>query len=440
MCAIVMALVAIPARAMADTFDVVTYKAPKGWTVKKDASALTLQVVNEQKKTFSLIIVQPSTASAGSLDKDFKAAWDAQIVPGFKVTAAPEKTAPEKENGWEATSATAEGDANGMPAGVILVVATGHGRTISMIIVTNTTDHQAALEAFVTGLSLDKAPKPLPTKAPDTTTTTTPTAPPATTTKGGPTTKFDDGWTSRVDTDWVEVTKGGHRVRLHYAIEYNDEIRRNVTAYFWNKLIASRYTVTNVVLAEYSAMNFPYYFGQAEAVDNVTKQAGYVSLRIHSAGVAYPIEVFSPSKDAFIKEFPDQDKLLSITGANRFALDQSVAGSWSSFGSASVDMYYAASGNYAGMSTTSIASAFVFNANGTFTSEHKGASSMGGQGRVFQEKDSGSYAVQPWELTTKSKKETITYIGNFSAIRGGFVLNLTNKAAVGIKYNLVRKK
>lgn len=436
-----MALYALPAHA--DTFDVVTYTAPKGWKVKKDASALTLQSVNEKNKTFSLIIVQPSTASLGSLDKDFQAAWTSQVVANFKVTTAPEKTAPEKENGWEATSAIAQGDANGMPAGVILVVATGHGRTITMIVVTNTDEQQAALESFIGGLTLDKAPKPLP-KAPATTTTTPPpatttTAPPASS-KGGPSTTFDDGWTSRPDTDWVEATKGGHRVRLHYAIEFNDEIRRDVTRYFWNKLIASRYTLKNVVLAEYSALNFPYYFGQAEAVDNVTKQAGYVSLRIHSAGVAYPIEVFSPSRDAFIKEFPDQDKLVSITGANRFALDKSVAGSWSSFSSASVDMYYTATGNYAGMNMTSIADAFVFNANGTFTSEHKGASGMAGQAKVFQEKDSGSYSVASWELTTKSKKETIVYSGFFSAIRGGFVLNLTNKAATGIRYNLVRKK
>jgi len=425
-------------------FDVMAYTAPAGWTAATANGQLTLRAIDEKTKSFGLIIVNASAASTGSLDKDFNAAWAAQIVPTFKPSGKPQMTVATSEDGWEAKSGSATGDASGVTAAVILVTMTGHGRVMNIIVTTNAEKYSAPIDAFLSSVKLDKVKAAkLGIAAPAAPATTdTPAAPAGTTTKdsnGLATTKFDDGWTARADKEWVEATKGTVTVRLHYGYTIDDTSRENTAAYFWKKLITPRYTVSNAVIKEWSPVDSPYYIGQADATDNASKVKGFVMLRvITQTGVAYCVEVFAPSRDAINKEFADQDKVAAIRGANRFAVGKDIAGTWASTTTSAIDMYYTSTGGYAGMNAAAIADKFVFSGNGKYSSEHKGATGMVGSQKAFQVKYAGTWTVAPWELTVKKKDGTTVYSAYYEAVRNGRVLHLTDKKYSGNTFTLAK--
>jgi hypothetical protein len=143
---------------------------------------------------------------------------------------------------------------------------------------------------------------------------------------------------------------------------------------------------------------------------------------------------------AYTQAFPSPDNLTAMRGANRFAIGADVAGTWSSSTSAGIDMYYTATGGYAGMNAASIADTFWFAAKGGYKSEHKGATGMVGRQQVFQAKYKGSWRrTGPWELVVKRSDGTTTvYDAHYEAVRGGQVLHLQDKRYSGSKYALVR--
>ena len=434
------------AHAAPKRYDLVSYQAPKRWTSDTSKGVLTLQILDPQKGTFGVIMVSPSSASAGSLDRDFQATWDGLIVPGFNVTAAPQLTLTDTDDGWQAKSGGATGVASGVPATIILVTTTGHGRTISAIITTNTDIYTADIEGFLTSIKMQKpAGTPLvaaPTTGTEPVQNSTAATNPATAVTTAATTTFDDGWTSTAEIDWVRVTRAGATVYLHHGVALDDASRQDVVGYFWSKLVLPRYAVSNVITHPYSGIDFPYYFVQAGATDRSTNAKGYVSLRVvMNNGVASCIEVFTPSSDAFQKLFPDQDKLGAIAGANRFAINKDIVGTWSSSSSASINMYYVATGGSAGVNAAALADKFQFLANKRFTSEHKGASGRIGSQQMFQQTYKGTYAMSAWELAVKRSDGTASvYAAFFEAVRGGWVLRMQDKKYSGSTFALVRAR
>ncbi len=431
--AVVLGLVSRAGAKPKATFDLMSYDAPAGFKSAPANGGLSLQAIDEKQATFAMIVVAPSTASAGSLDKDFQAAWASAIVPTFGVTDAPAMTPGSPEGGWDATSGAAKATVQGMPATVLLVVMTGHGKTMSIIIAMNSDTYMTAIGSF---LSSVKLAKPAAAAAPP---VPAPAAPP---TGGGPTTTFDDGWTSRAEASWVRVTRDGATVLLHYPNDYTDASRADPAGYFWQQLVAPRYAVTKLYRTEYSAMSFPYYFLTADAVDNATKQPVFVALRVVSiSGVAFAIEVVTASQAAFGKVFPDQDKLAAIVGANRFAIGGEVAGTWSGLSGSSASLYNASTGGYAGMSTITMSDVFTFGPKGAYASQHQGANTTAGNTSAYSVKKKGTYAVAPWEMTVKlSDGTTQVFSAYYEMTRGGRLLHIQDKKYSGINYTLKRDK
>ena len=83
-------------------------------------------------------------------------------------------------------------------------------------------------------------------------------------------------------------------------------------------------------------------------------------------------------------------------------------GTWDEGRSSYVQMYSSATGAYAGASSTA----------------------------------TGNYTVAPWEIavTNRFEGKTEQFWCQYQAVREGRILHLTNKAASGIQYHLVRTK
>lgn len=429
------------------TFDVLTYEVPAGWKEDTSKGALTLQASDGKKQTFVLVIAAPSTPSAGSLAKDFQATWDAAVVPSFSVTGAPEMSTGTPQNGWEITAGATQGTANGVPAVVMLVTATGHGKTISLIVTTNSDTYTPVLEKLVASMKLAVPASALPGTPPPPPSKSPPSPPPPATTgarvKGvsAATTTFADGWTSTIEADWVRASREGGTVYLHYPIAFDDELRRDTIGVIWARLVAPRYQISNVYAKSYSALNFPYYFQQADAIDRATGKPVFLTVLVIAVnGLAYPIEAAASTRAQYEQWFPDPDKFATIANANRFAIGSDLVGTWSSSSGAGVNMYYTGTGNYAGMNAAVTSSTFVFSAKGTFTGEHKGATGMVGSMTTYQTKEKGTFTASPWELVlSRSDGKRSTYDAYYEAARGGAVLHLRDKQYSGHTYTLLRQ-
>jgi hypothetical protein len=428
------------AHAAPATFESMTYEAPKGWKVTTTTSGVQMQTIDEKAGTFALIVVAPAIASQGSLDADFDAAWSSSVAQMFSVSGKPDVLPGDTENGWSSKAGTATGKASGVDAVVILVTMTGHGRAVNVVIALNHDKYQAGAQAFLESVKM-AAPK-APVK-------TAPVAPTSGTSSskngsGSTSTTFDDGWTSTLEENWVRVARPGVTVFLHYGVALDDNTRRDPTSSLWTMLVASRYSnVKNYSAPTHSQLKFPYYEATAEATDRNGANVFVVMRLSINGGVAKAIEIVAPSRQAYEKQFPDRDAVLAIMNANRFSVGKEVAGTWSSTTGASVDMYYVATGGYAGMNASAAHDRFELDASGKYSSEHKGAYGRVGSQTVYQEKYKGTWSVTgPWEITVKrsDKTEASVFAVQYEAVRGGRILRMTDKKFSGTSYALRRDK
>ena len=163
-----------------EKIDIIQFASPKGWT-KTPKDGLTVYS-NSDKNTggFCLLTVYPSTASAGSPSKDFANEWTEKVVKAFKAEAKP-KTETQTVDGWTSVSAATQIESNGVKSAVMMTVISGYGRTAGILALLNNQEYLPQIEAFMTGIKMDRDQAVADAKPPATTPTapTSPTAPTA---------------------------------------------------------------------------------------------------------------------------------------------------------------------------------------------------------------------------------------------------------------------
>ncbi len=258
---------------------------------------------------------------------------------------------------------------------------------------------------------------------------------------------FDDGWTSTVDADFVKVTKGDLNVQLYYSFEITDQMRNSsleFSEYFWNLLVVPNYNVKSAQRLVEGVTYFRTYFIEGEALNPKTGMACYLALNVLvNSGVATPVLAIAPDKNSYYQQFPEPKNLGDMTTYNKFAVSaQDIVGSWSSNSSSGVNLYNTYTGDYAGMNSTQSADSFVFNADGTYSSKHSGASSVYGNNTYYTQEYTGKLTVTNWDITmtNRFKDATNIYFAQFEVVRDGRILHLQDKTASGMKYHLTRSK
>lgn len=259
------------------------------------------------------------------------------------------------------------------------------------------------------------------------------------------TSNFDDGWTSTVDADFVSVIKGIINVRLYYSFEITDPMRNSsleFSEYFWNLLVVPNYNVRSAQRFVEGVTYFRTYFIEGEAVDPKTGKLCYLALNVLvNSGVATPVLAIAPDKNSYIQQFPEPKNLGDMTTYNKFAVSaKDIVGSWSSNSSSGVNLYNTYTGDYAGMNSTQSADAFTFNADGTYSSKHSGASSVYGTSTFYSQEYKGKLTVTNWDITmtNRFKDATNIYFAQFEVVRGGRILHLQDKTSSGMRYHLMK--
>jgi hypothetical protein len=262
------------------------------------------------------------------------------------------------------------------------------------------------------------------------------------------TTKFEDGWVAKIDSDYVHLVKDGMDIYLFYPILFTDEIRSQDTAsYFWNTVVVPRFNINSATKIEDpipDAIERLYYI-EGTGSDKRSGKSGFIAMKAVSiSGASHVIVAVAASKASYNAAFPTPKDLTKMLNANRFALTASdLVGKWTGYDGTALGYYNTNTGNYAGTSSAVTSDQFIFNSNGSYQSSHAGAvSRLGGVAQVSQSKYSGKYSASTWELTItnrfQGKSETFT--GYFEAVKGGRILHLTRKDAVGIQYHLAKAR
>lgn len=415
------------------SFDLFTFTPPAKWKKAAKTNSLIFSTVNQKNATWAQIDMIASTASKGTMEADFASEWKELAGVRYGVVGEPLGIDSQMVQGWKVWTGLGKFLVKKDTAALLLSTFSDGHTCASFIMLSNTTNYGAALDAFVASIQLKKANTDLVKneEAP---------TPPSNAVSNGftfSTTNFDDGWTSVVKEDWVEASKGNIKVLLHYPRKEDKEYYPQYTDHvnvFWNLLVAPRYTN----LRQYESPGYnhdpvPGLYGAGLLNDNATKKDVWVVL--FSKGRSGWIEVIAPDKASFVKlfgvdnpntYFSNWDPLVRLSGMNRFAVGANdLSGKWSNEFSNSNYYYSVYSGAYAGATSYSSRENFIFRANKTYNWELDMAQGATGTSmKVDNARASGTWKMlNNWQIwVSEIERSPKTYNAYFSCIKGGRIL------------------
>jgi len=424
-----------------ETFDISTFQTPKGWSKQAGQNSYQISTEDKTNGAYCLVTLFKSMPGVNSSKQNFDAAWQTVVRSAVNVSTAPQMAAPENDDGWEVLSGFAPFEKDGAKGVAILVTATGFGKMVNSLILTNSDAYEKDIASFLGSIVLKK---PVVTALPSGTTSsqTTPISV-AAGSYGLTSTKFDDGWTSTAQGDWVHVVRNNTAVLIHYpnknADAYNSVVMDGLKN-AWNVLVAPRYV---------SGSNFEFKpitgwqtieFAEADMTEKGSGKNVHVVLfkMNYSNGTGRYLEFITPNKAAFEQEFgayhqttSGWEKLEGMANYNKFGITAAdLKGKWTNDFSGSLSYVNAYTGAAAGTDTHASIESFSFGPGGTYNWEIGVASGMVGNIKFQSAKSSGRVSVSGiWQLTFSNiEGKPRTYNAQFSAIKGGRILWVDGKA------------
>ncbi|MBT1697103.1 hypothetical protein KK083_09470 [Fulvivirgaceae bacterium PWU4] len=426
-----------------ETFDLATYTIPAGWRkVNNTATVVGYAITNNQRGTYAQIVIYSSTTSKGSLRADFESEWQELVVKPYKPTVAAQLTPAESSSGWDAQAGAAPFEFNGAQSAAMLVTATGYGRCMSIVVVTNTSDYEQEVQNFLESVDLSKPLDNQQTVA-NNNLQQPEKAVSLSAGKGSyhfSTSNFDDGWVSTVQEDWVQVTKGNIRVLLHFnsnKVDVSSADHATISNNAWNTLAAPRYSN----LANYHALGATLSYERPSLIsgDVTDNQSGKrVFVALFKKGKSGWIEIICPDKPTFVNTFGvDGSKvdyyaedniwnaLLTLPGYNKFAVDAGdLHGTWSSGFTGATQYVNAITGANAGMDSYSSSEKFEFGPGRSYQWNASSASGMVGNLKFQGAKSNGTFSLpNHWQVSFSDiEGKPKTYNAFFSCVKGGRIL------------------
>ena len=428
------------------TFDIFSYTAPSGFTLKESKSYLLYE--KNEGKNYCQLLLYAAVAGQADIEKDFAKNWNFFARNPDQKVGDPETKEADSLNGWQMIFGAARGNFNKQMFAVTLSTFTKDSITYYIAAVFTDQKFIPLAQEFIASVVPDEKKfvhKENETPAQETTTGSIQSTGNMGITKS--TTSFDDGWSSRVENDYVQVTKDEIEVRLYYADAKIDRQRPSNTnsfeSYYWDVIIKSGFNAAQPFVREKEQ----YSYGkediwEATVTNKQTGKAGYLGMRlVFNNGGCRPIVVIAPDKNTYYSRFVADEDFTRMLSYNKFAVAQKdLIGKWKSFEASSMDYYTIYSGDYAGMATASTNDEFVFNSNGSYQSTHAGTSTFNGSVAHGKSSYKGMFNVNIWSLTASDREENDPgeFSCQFEAQKGGCMLRLVNKKFGGQEMTLFK--
>ncbi|NOT51865.1 MAG: hypothetical protein HOP10_11385 [Chitinophagaceae bacterium] len=150
----------IQAMGQTETFDIITYAAPKDW--KKDAKPGVVNFTNVNTGTggFCVLALFASKTSTGDAKKDFEREWNELAVNPYKAEPAPKTETQNTGEGWTIVAGSAPVKVDGVDIYIMLTTLSGFGKTVSIRASLNDEAYLPPMATFLESLKLDKTKKP----------------------------------------------------------------------------------------------------------------------------------------------------------------------------------------------------------------------------------------------------------------------------------------
>ncbi len=139
-----------------ETFDIATYTPPKDWKKDTRQGVINYSNVNTTTGGFCIIALYASTASTGDAVKDFKKDWKDLVVTPFKAESNPKTETQTTTDGWKVVTGAAPVKLDGNDLYIILTVASGFGKTMSIRTSLNDPSYSMQVDALFETMKLDK--------------------------------------------------------------------------------------------------------------------------------------------------------------------------------------------------------------------------------------------------------------------------------------------
>jgi len=432
---------------ISEAFDISTFQSPKGWTKNVGDDAVRFAI--EDKGSYCLIMLFKSIPGLASPKENFDAAWSTIVKEAVTVSSAPQMFPADTKGEWLLAGGFAPFEKNGEKGVAVLYTASGYGKMVNALVLTNTQAYELATTAFLGSINFKKPAGA--SQPPIGAAQTGQSIPPQPTARKSSfkfsTSNFDDGWTSTEQEDWVEAVKGQIKVLIHYpkAGTIFPADPEPLTNAAWDILVAPRYSnLKNYKTASITTYNRPY-LGMGYATERASGKQVFVLL--FRQGNTGWLEFIAPDKNSFIQQYKfdpetirwDSESdlvapLVQMVNYNKFAVAESdFNGTWSSDFTGVQQLYSVYTGNYAGMNIHQSNEEFVFGAGNSYSWKLLVVSGMVGNAQYANVKSAGKFSVlNNWQIQfSKIESGPKTYNAHWSCIKGARLLHLLDARTPG---------
>lgn len=140
----------------AERYDIATFQPPKGWEGKVGPDGVQFSTEDKATGAFCLITLFKSVPGLGGSKENFDAAWRTIVKEAVSIWSAPQMQPAENKDGWEILSGLAQFEKDGAKGVALLVTASGSGKMLNVLILTNAEAFEKNITAFLASISLKK--------------------------------------------------------------------------------------------------------------------------------------------------------------------------------------------------------------------------------------------------------------------------------------------
>lgn len=414
-------------------YDIFNCKPPAGYTLKEKQQKLFYEKI--QGSSYCQLYLWPAIQGNSDNNKDFLRDWESFASKPYQVTK-PEQLNQTTAGGWTVSNGGARGQYNNISFVISISTYTSGDITYAIVAVLNDSKFLPDVNAFTASV------------IPDTRKFNRLNNTPSNNLQTGiskPTTRFDDGWLSSALPEYVQATRNSTEIRLYYINAQLDDAKSNMIdapEYYWSQYVAPNFNIPRP--EKWSGVQYPViYYMEGSGTDKKTGKSCFVALKIVYEGGARPILVITPDERTFRQQFAHPNDLDRMQVCNKFAVTlKDVTGTWKGSGGGGVEYYNAYTGQYAGASTISVSDEFTFNASGNYSSTYRSASTNNGGANFGGQDFRGKFSVSDWTLTATNRYrgKTTTFNAQLIAVRGGYLLYLSDRDNPSMKYTLFKSK
>ena len=139
-----------------ETFDIISFKTPKGWQKETGKNAVQLGVDDAATGGTCLITMFKPLPGSNDSKANFQSAWKTIVKETVSVSAKPQMQPPINKNGWTAQSGVAAYQSGEKKGVVLLVTMSGGSKMVNILVLTNTDQFQQAIGDFLGSVDLPK--------------------------------------------------------------------------------------------------------------------------------------------------------------------------------------------------------------------------------------------------------------------------------------------